>query len=155
VSLRAKYGKVQKSPELGPVVKMRVYLPDAPEHGVETDAVVDTGASRTTLPESVITELELGGKRVPKAGKVNNELADGRVLENQPTYWVAVRIGDCEWGTVRVAVKPRRYAMIGRDIMRDCTVYLHGPDQHWRAKRIRKRPCCHSSRRVSNAPESR
>lgn len=138
MSLRAKYGKVQTSPEPGPTTKLYVYLPDSPEHNTEIDAVVDTGASRTTLPMSVITQL--GGTRVPIAGYVDSQLGDGRVLKHQPTYWVAIRIGDCEWGTVRVgAVESKQYAMIGRDIMRDCTLFLHGPNQFWKAKRIRSK----------------
>ena len=116
------YGNVQTSTRLSPQTSIQLYNPrnNSPNSDSDVDAIVDTGAVMTCIPESTITKL--GSSLVYNTCKLRD--ANGNVQERK-TYRIDVKIGDYKYQNLEVIAISKEYALIGRDILNDFVVVLN------------------------------
>ena len=107
-------------------------IPEADVHRAKVDGVVDTGASRLVLPQSVVDKLGL-----PIVGRTTARLADHSTIERDVVRYVWLRMLGRE-GVFTAVVEPNRDdALLGAivlgelDMVADCvTGTCHPRDPH-------------------------
>ncbi len=125
-----KYGTIQYGLIPAPEILVRATCPSDQSLSSVTEAVVDTGAAMTCLPQRVIDEigaenLIYGHKRV--LGAIGNE---GR----RATYIVNLRVAKCNLMNIEVIAFDREYALIGRDVLNSYMITFDGPGKSWRVE---------------------
>ena len=107
-----------------PQAKIKFINPIHESQTVEQNALIDSGASGTMIPKSVVNDLGL---------TTNNFLAvvdyEGNTTGNKGVYAVKVELGTDVF-VVR-ALETNGYAIIGRDILNKHTTTLKGIQQQW------------------------
>jgi predicted aspartyl protease len=110
----------------------RDFVPPAPMWGlgvttpfgkasVSIEGKLDSGADVCALPETVIAELDLPPVREVRASGFSG------VLEPTLLYRCAVELGGRRFENVEALATRRRYAIIGRNVLRHLVVKLDGP----------------------------
>ncbi|MCH8041214.1 MAG: retroviral-like aspartic protease family protein [Nitrospinae bacterium] len=110
-------------PTQAPACRLRVTWNGRSE---EIDALIDSGASNTTIPEVIAKILNLR--------KVGEELVGGAVTsqrEMRNLYVTNLDFLGLNFPSHPVFGLPKDYALIGRDILNLYITTLHGPNQQY------------------------
>lgn len=123
------YGTLQTELRTGPQCVVTVSNP----YGVDSDisasvnAIVDTGAAMSCIPESIIREL---GNLV-RDDNLNMRDANGGIASKR-TFIVELRIGGVNIpDDIRVVETTGKYILIGRDVLNHYKVVLDGRFGVW------------------------
>lgn len=90
-------------------------------------AIADTGADITMIPKNVIQELG----NLTQSDSIRCQGVNGTVTE-LATYYINIRIGHQDFPNHLVALCPREYAIIGRDIINQNKASFHATGDSWR-----------------------
>jgi hypothetical protein len=122
------YGDLQTGACLGPQCSIRVYNPSIREIFETINAIVDSGAAMTCIPESAFREMG----QLTRGSNVDMGGANNTVVPRR-TYYLGIELPDfsADLGQVRVISLPHRYAIIGRDILNRYKIALDGCKQNW------------------------
>jgi predicted aspartyl protease len=127
-----KYEQIQRSNRLAPVIELLAFAPSDKDLTSRSKALVDTGATITCVPESVIAEL---GRRnlVATKKRVAGAFGDKRPQMDREAYVISIRLDHCEFEDIEVVVLPldKEYALIGRDILNGFSITFDGPNDTW------------------------
>lgn len=93
----------------------------------QVNAIPDTGADMTMIPNTVITQME----NLTEGEKIGCRGVNGELKEIQ-TYYVNIRIGDQDFPNHLVALCPKEYAIIGRDILNQSKASFYANQNTWR-----------------------
>lgn len=126
-SLMYRYTKLNTMTRPAPVIDLKASLPGRPSLTAESRAIIDTGASITCVPKSIIAALGKGRGSVAKPMKVRGALG----TRNREVYVLDLELGNCYFPQVRVVVLDMEYALIGRDILNDYKITLDAPNDSW------------------------
>jgi len=111
---------------------LEVFAPTDKELVSRSKALIDTGATITCVPESVIAEL---GRENLVATKKNVEGAFGgrQTQTEREAYVLNIKLDKCYFHDIEVVVLPpdKDYALIGRDILNDFSITFDGPNSSW------------------------
>jgi predicted aspartyl protease len=103
-----------------PVLSMAVTTPFG-KASVSLEGKLDSGADICALPETVIAELDLPPVREVRASGFSG------VLEATLLYRCAVELGGRRFENVEALATRRRYAILGRNVLRHLVAKLDGP----------------------------
>ena len=120
------YGNLQTSTRLSPQISIQLYNPRNNSPNSNVDAIVDTGAVMTCIPESTITQLgsSLVYSEVALRDANNN-------IQKKRTYFINITIADHNYENLEVVAIRKAYALIGRDILNQHKVVLNAPVEQW------------------------
>ena len=112
---------------VAPVKKIRFTNPQYTTQFVDTEAIIDSGASGTMIPKDVAEELAL--LEIRKSDSYDYE---GKSTGRKPVYVVIV---SCDNISKNVqAVETNGMPILGRDILNTLQLTLRGPQQRWEMK---------------------
>ena len=114
------YDKSFKPPAV--VIDIKIVKP-VEEREKMLRAIVDTGASLSVIPETVVDELQL----IPQTS-VNAKAYDGTRKEVDG-YYTDIVIGENRFETIKVVTTKQEHALIGRDIINNFTLILKGKEE--------------------------
>ena len=120
------YGSLQSETTLSPQTSIKLHNPSNNLQNCDVDAIVDTGAVMTCIPESKISEL--GNSLIYSEIIVVG--ANG-IQRKRKTYRMKIKIADHDCMELEVIAIPKEYALIGRDILNRHKVVLNAPRQLW------------------------
>ncbi len=120
------YGSLQGETHLSPETSIQLQNPLNNSQNCDADAIVDTGAVMTCIPESTITQL--GSSLVYSTVLVRDA---NNNIEERTTYRIDIEIDGNEYKNLEVVAISKRYALIGRDILNQHKVVLNAPDNIW------------------------
>jgi predicted aspartyl protease len=103
-----------------PTVPVVVRLPRGGESR-ELEGKIDSGADVCAIPEDVIAELDLPPVRIVRAAGF------GGVLQDAILHHCAIELPGRRFDHVEALGTHRRYAIIGRNVLRELVVRLDGP----------------------------
>ena len=111
-------------PNLAPMVKLRVFRPNAEEDLVETtDALIDSGADVSFLPKDIPAKIILPSVGSFVVGDINSNSRES------PAFYPGVKIEG--WNVVIPAAKFGEwngpFAILGRNVLKHIAVLLDGP----------------------------
>jgi len=110
-----------------PAVHIKFVHPVYPQLSDETEALIDSGASGTLIPQSTVKKLALRA--------INETIMkdyQGNITGKKPVYYVTVVIDSLIFNVN--AAETEGNAIIGRDIMNKLTTTLYGKQQKWEMK---------------------
>jgi hypothetical protein len=120
------YGNIQNPNCPGPECFITIVNPSSSSNISQVEAIVDSGAVMTCVPESIIQRL---GNLI--YSRVTMQDASGS-LSDRITYFVNIEItDDRNFQNLEVIAIPKRYALIGRDILNQNKVVLYAQQQQW------------------------
>lgn len=109
-----------------PVVDARVSATAGADTWATVSLIVHSGSDVTVLPERIVEALEL------TVVDTENLLSfDSDRTSSYNLVQVALKIGHIRLRTVRICVAPGPYGLLGRDLLDQVTLELHGPQQRW------------------------
>ena len=115
-----KYTQYKKLPAAPILKKITIKNPYMPDKNDDQKALIDSGASRTVIPEYLINKLNL----VP-AGEVDVEgYKEGK--EKHLTYFVDVEFKGFNFSYTEVIAVKRKNVLLGRDILNQTILLLDG-----------------------------
>jgi predicted aspartyl protease len=112
-----------------PVIKITLISPANENSIFSHQALIDTGADITTIPQAVIDGLDLMPARDIIAIGYDN------TVSIRLTYYVNVRIEDFEFFPLEILSSPGKDFLIGRDILNQWTIVLDGKGQIFKIKK--------------------
>jgi len=115
------YRQVDKVP--APMVTMKVSAPDSPR-GKPVDAMVDSGAYMSVIPEGIAEEFKLVSLTT-----VDVKPYDEKEPKKKKAYFVDIEILGVLFPYVKVVLTPWSIGLIGRDLLKSFIVMLDGPKQ--------------------------
>lgn len=126
--LTGHYDKIQDSlSSPSPIAWIKVSNPYSSKNEVKNiKAILDTGAGKTCIPQSIIKEL---GSSVYTTIKVRSPL-DRNITTSIRLYSVTIEFYG-QKHEVEVFDIPRDYAIIGRDILNKYKIILDAPNGVW------------------------
>ena len=126
--LTGHYDKIQDSlSSPSPIAWIKVSNPYSSKNEVKNiKAILDTGAGKTCIPQSIIKEL---GSSVYTTIKVRSPL-DRNITTSIRLYSVTIEF-DGQENEVEVIGISEDYAIIGRDILNQYKITLNGPEETW------------------------
>ncbi len=127
-----KYGNLQSPNIPAPQASIKLSNPLEPSQSCQVDAIVDTGALMTCIPELEIKQL---GKSLTYS-TIKVREPNGNILSRK-TYFIDILIADYEHKNIEVIAISKKYALIGRDILNQHKVILDAPNQRWSLNGIR------------------
>ncbi len=108
-----------------PLVDVTVENPHTPDRRVTLQAIIDTGADITAIPESVVSQLLLQvSERIKVAG------LDGK-QSTLPTFIVNIRMTDLTIERVEVIGWPSEEIVLGRDLLSNFEIFLDGKNRQF------------------------
>ncbi|GBF80319.1 hypothetical protein [Aphanothece sacrum] len=131
-----KYGTLQHRSILSPQAFLEIANLTNPENKVIVPAVVDSGATITCIPESIIAKL--GCRAV--AVQIIRTTGFSSSMSERMLYVIRAKITDTTidsslafgYHEIRVfAIQQLKYALIGRDILNQFKVVLNAPQHNW------------------------
>ena len=122
------YGSLQTQTRLSPQTTIQVHDPLNNSQHCEANAIVDTGAVMTCIPESEIKKLGINRSGAYRIRLVRD--ANGNIQERK-TYFINISIANYEYKGIEVISISKKYALIGRDILNQHKVVLDAPIQRW------------------------
>ncbi|CCI28030.1 MAG: retropepsin-like aspartic protease [Dolichospermum sp.] len=108
-----------------PKAYLKVVNPSSSSRYGEVEAIVDSGATMTCIPESIIARLgylEYGHQKVRDA---NNNV----VLRK--SYILNITIGNYTFNDLEVIGFSKSYALLGCDILNQSKIMLDAPNNRW------------------------
>ena len=120
------YGSLQTSTSLAPETSIQLSNPVNSSQSCQVDAIVDTGAVMTCVPESAIKKL--GGSLLYSLITVRDVTGN---IQEKKTYIIDITIANYEYKNIEVIPIPKESARIGRDILNQHKVILDAPNQKW------------------------
>ncbi|MDJ0599217.1 MAG: pentapeptide repeat-containing protein [Crocosphaera sp.] len=97
------------------------------------NAFINTGAVMTCVPESAL--LSLGALTY---SHITLKDFQGQQLSLK-TYYINIKINDYRFEDIEVIAIPKEYAVIGRDILKNCEVIIDPTNNTWRIKKSEKK----------------
>ena len=119
------YGKKHHSRSLAPETIYRVHNPSTGE-SVPVNALVDTGAAMTIIPESALDNL--GEVTIYSSKKF--KFANGEI-QRRTTYIVNVTVEGKDENNIEVLALDKEHGLIGRDILNKHKIVLNAPRGQW------------------------
>jgi len=104
-----------------PVLPVLIRLPGSIE-SKRLEGKVDSGADMCAIPEDVIADLDLPPVRMVRAAGFAG------VLQEVMLYHCAIELADRRFEHVEAVATRRRYAIIGRNVLRHLVLKLDGPN---------------------------
>ncbi len=123
--IKGKYGNLQHQDLPSPDTVITVFNPSDDSKKIDIDAIFDTAAVMTCLPEKKIKQL--GGLNY---SSVNVRGVNDTTVE-RTTYFVNIRLGDESFSNIEVIATPKSYGLIGRDILNQNKVMFDGQEKRW------------------------
>ena len=120
------YGSLQTTNPLTPQASIQLHNPSNNSQNCEANAIVDTGAVMTCIPEAEIKKLG----RALRYSTIQMRDANGNV-QVRKTYWISIRIAEHEYEELEVIAITKKYALIGRDILNQHKLVLNAPKKKW------------------------
>jgi predicted aspartyl protease len=122
-----RYGPIQHKRVPAPQISVRVSSPQQEHLRSEVEALVDTGAAMTCIPEKIIAQLD------KDCLQYNVRTVTGATgqQENRCSYIVHLHIAECDFRDIEVIALDRDYALIGRDILNEYELTFDGPNKIW------------------------
>lgn len=120
------YGNLQNQTSLSPQALITLSNPSSSSQSCQVDAIVDTGALMTCIPESEIKKL--GEALLYKLIIVRDFNGN---TQRRKTYFIDISIADYEHKNIEVIAISKEYALIGRDILNQHKIILDAPNQRW------------------------
>ena len=116
------YGHLQSRTRPIPQTSIQVHNPlnNSQNSNAEAEAIVDTGAVMTCIPESIIRQL--GSSLLYSTISIKD--VNGN-LQPRTTCWIDIIIDDYEYENLEVIAIPKQFAIIGRDILNTHVVVLN------------------------------
>jgi len=111
-----------------PAATIKFIHPVYDDQSVEVEALIDSGASATLIPESIADQLVL----VP-INKVVMKDFQGQVVGEKNVYHIKVTIDSLEFD-IDVA-ETTGFAIVGRDVLNKINTTLYGVQQKWEMKK--------------------
>jgi gag-polyprotein putative aspartyl protease len=122
------YNNLQNESCLGPGTTIKLCNPSNDKRNCRVQAIVDTGAVMTIIPQSNFRQLG----DLLEYSEVGVKDVNGNIVI-RPTYIISITIDeDNEFSDIEAIVMPKSYAIIGRDILNQCKVVLDAPLGQWR-----------------------
>lgn len=122
-----RYGTIQYKPLESPQIKLHISSRKDLSSSVPVDAIVDTGAVMTCVPEKLIKRI--GGDRLGYS--VRQISSVGAKRHPCKTYFINLKVAKCEFRNIEVVAVDREYAILGRDILNQYSVTFDGPSLRW------------------------
>lgn len=118
--MKARYSKDFWPP--APMVPVVIRVPGELQ-GRRIEGKIDSGADLCAIPDDVVVELDLPPVRIVRAAGFAGHLQEATL------YHCSLEIAGHRAAHVEALVTRRRYAIIGRNVLQDLLVRLHGPKQ--------------------------
>ena len=119
------YGNTQSLDCVSPDASIKIINPDNTSTKRPVNAIVDSGAMMTCIPESMIKKL--GQLRY---SFVNARDFNGNITQKY-TYYINIELETELFTKVEVIAHAKDYALIGRDILNRKKVTLDAPEEVW------------------------
>lgn len=116
-----------------PVIRAKLVKP-VEELEVELDALIDTGASISVIPESVITELKLIPQTSVKIKIATESREEAKKRGSIDAYYLNIVIKEKLFELMKVIVTKQDHALIGRDILNEFNLFLEGKNNSLKYK---------------------
>lgn len=126
------YQQLSPNNHPAPVIDLMASVPGNKFLTSRTIAIIDTGASITCVPISIIDDL---GKDnlISKPTGVKGALNNRRSKSYRETYIVDIKLGNCYFEKMKVLVLPGMdYALIGRDILNNYKITFDAQNDSWK-----------------------
>lgn len=105
-----------------PILQIKINNPKMPEKTVNQKALIDSGASRTVIPDSLIKRLKLF-----PAGEIEAEgYKEEEEVQKHKTYFVDVEFKGYSFTYTEVIAVKRKNVLLGRDILNQTILVLDG-----------------------------
>ena len=111
---------------------MEAIAPNDVDSSAKAKALIDTGATITCVPESLINQIGRA-KLVATIKDVRGAFGDRKTKTERESYVLDIRLDKCHFREIEVVVLPpdKEYALIGRDILNDFSITFDGPNSSW------------------------
>ncbi|MBI1927689.1 retroviral-like aspartic protease family protein [Candidatus Poribacteria bacterium] len=119
--LTFRYNKGKSPP--APYITLEITPSGRRRKPIRRRAKLDPGASLTVIPESLPKRW-----RIASVGMATLRAYNGQ-RSMRPVYVVDIIVGSKRFQEIRVTVAPRRYILLGRDILNQLRITLDGPRQ--------------------------
>lgn len=117
----------KESKKAYPAAVIKFIHPVYESQSVEVEALIDSGASATLIPESIVDQLAL-----QPINKATMKDYQGKVIGKKSVYYLKVVIDSLEFNVN--AAETEGFAIIGRDVLNKITTTLYGVQQKWELK---------------------
>lgn len=94
---------------------------------LKIEAIIDTGAVMTCVPQKVLNKINTDNLEY---GKKNVRGAIGEATQ-LTTYFVNLKLAKCRFPDIEVIAINSDYAIIGRDIINSYRIVLDAPNGEW------------------------
>ncbi|MCG8368810.1 MAG: retropepsin-like domain-containing protein [Pseudanabaenales cyanobacterium] len=124
------YGHLQSPVCIGPQCSIDIYNPSNPEQHKIFEAIIDSGAAMTCIPESILTGI---GELV-RGKSVGMKSANGECIVRE-TFYVGIRLSNFQTDISKlwvICIPPKGYVILGRDIINEHKVALDARNRVWR-----------------------
>lgn len=125
-----RYNDIQINGPHCPFIEMEIISPNNNSLRVKVDAILDTGAAISCVPEEAI--LRLGDSNLTY-GYITVIGATSEKRTIKKAYFNIV-VANCSFENFPVAIISRKYALIGRDIINNYELRLNGIKRRWYVK---------------------
>jgi hypothetical protein len=122
------YGRTQSPKIPGPEISVEVFPPDGSERRKVVTCLIDTAATVSVLPLSLIEELYL--REYTSSGVTWGSGA----RTQEPKYHVSLRISDRVFSDLWVIMCRKEYGLIGRDVLNAHRLTCDGPGEIWKVE---------------------
>ncbi|OCQ97927.1 hypothetical protein BCD67_01995 [Oscillatoriales cyanobacterium USR001] len=122
-----RYGHFQNRWTPGPQAIIQIYSPQDPSLSAKVNAIVDSGAVLTAIPQWTIEEIDDGNLEYTWI-TVKGAIGIG---ERRKTYIINLRLGNYYFPDLEVVALDKECALIGRDILNEYRVILDAPKGRW------------------------
>jgi predicted aspartyl protease len=118
--MKARYSKDFSPP--APMVSVVIRVPGELQ-GMRLDGTIDSGADVCAIPDDVVAELDLAPVRTVRAAGFAGHPQEATL------YHCSLDVAGHHAAHVEALATRRRYAIIGRNVLKDLVVRLDGPKQ--------------------------
>jgi gag-polyprotein putative aspartyl protease len=127
------YQRLKRNNLPAPVIDLTAFVPGDNSLASTAKAIVDTGASVTCVPVSVIDDLGRGNLVSLNPVGVKGALNNRRSTSYRETYIIDIMLGNCYFEKIKVVVlHGMDYALIGRDILNNYKITFDAPNDSWK-----------------------
>lgn len=123
-----KYGRTQSQTVPGPELTVSVSSLDGSRQVGSVVCLIDTAATTSLLPTSIVEQLGLNDYDFRRVGWGSGSSDIRRV------YAVNLRIGNCVFNRLYVIAAERGHGLIGRDVLNAHMLTCDGPNKEWTVK---------------------
>jgi len=129
-----RYEGIRRSNIPAPTIDLIAFAPSDDLLIGTAKAIIDTGATITCVPASIIDAI--GRKNLSATSKkVVGAFRGRRSQLEKESYTVNLKLGNCYFENIEVVVLPdMEYGLIGRDILNDFKITFDGPNDSWKVE---------------------